>query len=81
MKFRLVENWRSLWRAFSLQAMTLSSAILTTWGLMPDDMKAGIAPGYVMATAGGVLVLGIIGRYLRQDKVSGSDPEPDKPVA
>jgi len=68
---KLVPNWKSLWRAFSVQAMTLSSAILTTWGLMPEDMKSGIAPRYVMVTAGSVLALGIVGRFLKQDAVSG----------
>ena len=71
MKLEIVENWRSLWRAFSVQAMGLSSSVLITWGLLPDDMRAAIPADVIAIAAGGTLVLGIIGRYLKQDKVSG----------
>lgn len=71
MKIRLVEEWRSLWRAFSVQAMSISSSMLITWGLMPDDLKSAIPLQIVAVIAGGILGLGIIGRFIKQDKVSG----------
>ena len=71
MKLKIVENWRSLWRAFSVQAMGLSSSVLITWGLLPDDMRAAIPADVIAIAAGGTLVLGVIGRFIKQDKVSG----------
>lgn len=68
---KIVENWRNLWRSFSVLAMSLSTAVLMTWGLMPDDLKVGIPEGWIRYLAGGVLVLGVAGRYIKQDKVSG----------
>jgi len=42
---RLVEEWRSAWRWFSLQAMALTAAIQAAWAAMPDDLKQHIPAG------------------------------------
>lgn len=71
MKLTLVDNWRCLWRAFSVQAMALSLAVQTTWTTMPEDLKAVLPPDTGTYLACTLLVFGIIGRCVQQDKVSG----------
>lgn len=69
---KLVDNWRKLWKAFSVQAMALSLAVQTTWAAMPDDLKLYLPAGFGVYLASGLLVFGIAGRFLQQDKVSGN---------
>lgn len=66
----LVENWKSLHRSFSVWAMGFSTIFLQVWALMPDDLKTQLPPWVGPPLASGILVLGIIGRYVKQPKVS-----------
>lgn len=69
---KLVDDARRAWRWFSMWAMGISSAFLATWALIPDDLKAyitgGVPPKYVALSVAGVLVLGMVGRLVKQDK-------------
>lgn len=67
-KPHLVKDWKSAPRWFSVQAMAASTAILATWAVLPDDLKAGIPPGVVTFIACGLLILGIIGRLIDQKR-------------
>ena len=40
------------------------------WLAVPDDMKAGINPAIVNGACMALLVLGIVGRLVKQEKVS-----------
>lgn len=62
----LVENARSAWRWFSVQAMVLAGAIQGAWMFIPDDMKASIPPGIVQGVTIVLLVLGVAGRLVDQ---------------
>jgi hypothetical protein len=64
----LVEEWRSAWRWFSLQAMALTAAIQAAWAAMPDDIKSHFPEKLVMAVSVGLLLLGIGGRLVRQER-------------
>lgn len=68
---KLVDNWHRLWKAFSVQAMALSLAVQTTWAAMPEDLKQYLPDGAGFYLATGLLVFGIAGRFIQQDKVSG----------
>jgi hypothetical protein len=65
---RLVEEWKSAWRWFSLQAMALTAAIQAAWGAMPDDLKQHFPAKAVSAVSIALLLLGIGGRLLKQKK-------------
>lgn len=56
---------------FSVQAMTLATSIQGTWALLPDDLKPGIPPKVVHIICAVILVAGIVGRLMQQDKVTG----------
>lgn len=63
---RLVDDARSAWRWFSVQAMAWALAIQGAWQAVPDDMKASIPAGVVHWLTMGLLVLGIAGRLVKQ---------------
>lgn len=69
---KLVDDAHKAYGWFSMWAMGLSSAFLTTWALIPDDLKAyltgSIPPQYVSIGVAVVLVLGMVGRLVKQDK-------------
>jgi hypothetical protein len=68
---KIVPHWKNFWKAFSVQAMTISLAIQGAWTQMPPDMKAGIPDSLVKWVAMGVLGLGIAGWFVKQKTVSG----------
>lgn len=63
---RLVDDAAQAWRWISVRAMTLDAAFLTTWAAMPDDLKGALPSWLVPAIASAVLIVGIIGRLLKQ---------------
>lgn len=63
---KLVDNWKSLWKSFSLWAMAVSTGTLLFWPTLPDDFTKALPDGTVSYVAVGVLVLGIIGRGVDQ---------------
>ncbi len=64
----LVGEWRRAWRWFSMQAMALVVAIQGAWAAMPDDLKQHFPAWLVTAVSVGLLVLGIGGRLVKQQK-------------
>jgi hypothetical protein len=65
---KLVDDAKSAWRWFSVQAMALALAIQGAWEVLPADMKAGIPPQYVTYITLLLLAMGIAGRLVKQDK-------------
>lgn len=65
MKF--VNNLKSSWRWFSMQAMALNTAFLLTWGLLPEKFQDSISPTWVAGIAVVLMVLGMIGRTIKQE--------------
>ena len=68
---KLIENWRSAWRMVSVQAMTFAGAVQGAWVCLPDDMRASVDPRMLHGVTLGLLAIGIIGRLVKQEKVSG----------
>lgn len=66
---KLIDNWRQCWRMFSVQAMTLATAIQGAWMFIPPQLQASIPPGWVKCITISLLVLGILGRLVDQPKV------------
>lgn len=63
---KLVDDFKSAWRWFSVQAMALAIAVQGAWEVLPPDMKAGIPPKLVTYVTLGLLVLGVAGRLVKQ---------------
>ncbi len=69
----LIENWQKAYKLFSVQAMAIATAIITTWASIPDDTKI-FFPLWVTNTvhwsSAVILVLGIIGRVVTQNEAA-----------
>lgn len=65
-KPKLVEGWRKSWKWFSVQAMVVSTAILSTWAVLPADLKAKLPEDVGLYAAIATLVLGVAGRLVDQ---------------
>ena len=63
---KLVTNARQSWRWFSVQAMTVAVALQGAWMAIPDDLKSRVPDDLVNALTMGILVLGVIGRFVPQ---------------
>lgn len=63
---RLVDDARKSWRWISVRAMALDTAFLVTWATIPDDLKSALPSWLVPACASAVLVIGIVGRVIKQ---------------
>lgn len=68
MKIKLVENWRSAWKWFSVHCLWISAAIPNVWVSLPPDLKASIPASHMSVIAGVIAVCGIIGRLVDQEK-------------
>ena len=63
---KLVEDARKAWRWFSMQCMAGAVAVQGAWEMVPAEMKAGLSDKHVRYVTVTLLVLGIIGRLLKQ---------------
>lgn len=63
---QLVENAGSAWRWLSVQAMALAGAVQGAWLAIPEDMKTSIPAEYVQYATIALLVLGLVGRLVKQ---------------
>lgn len=65
---RLVDDAKEAWKWFSVQAMALACALQGTWAFIPDDLKQNIPHWLISAITITLLVAGVAGRLIRQDK-------------
>ena len=65
---KLIDEWRHAWRWFSMQAMVMVAALQGGWAALPDDLKQHFPARLVTALSVGLLLLGIGGRLVRQDR-------------
>ena len=63
---KLISNWRSAWRFFSVQAQALALAGIGAWQVLPDDLRALVPVPVAVGLAMALLVLGIVGRLIAQ---------------
>lgn len=78
MKLRLVQNWRSAWKWYSIHIMIVIVALPEIWSYFPQEFKDSLPPGvfkYAMMFLG---VSAILARMFSQEKPK--DDEPDKDV-
>lgn len=67
---KLIPNWRSAWRMFSVQAQAIAIAVIGAWQAIPDDIRASIPQWGLWALLAVILVGGIVGRLIAQDEVT-----------
>lgn len=64
---KLVSDWKKTWSYYSTQAMAAAGATQVAWVSLPTDLRASIPGEWVTYGTAAVLVLGIIGRLVKQD--------------
>lgn len=72
MKIRIVKNWREAWKWLSLHALLWATVITTVWAELPPDVKASLPADLVSYVSSSILVFGIIGRFIDQEKKNAS---------
>jgi uncharacterized membrane protein len=66
----LVQEWKQAWRWFSMQAMAATVAVQMVWAGLPDDLKRHLPEKLVAALSLGLLLVGIMGRLVRQKNMT-----------
>lgn len=64
---RLVDNWRKALGWFSIQIPAVNTAFLLTWANLPPKFQDALPLPWVIGIAVGLLVLGILGRLVKQE--------------
>jgi len=65
---KLVDDWKKMYRWFSVQAMSLAAAVQGTWILLPADLRTALGTTAVASVSIGLLLFGIFGRVVAQPK-------------
>jgi len=64
--WKLIENWKSAWRWFSVQALVVLAALPVIWTTLPDDLKADVPQSWVKWIMMIVAIGGLAGRFVQQ---------------
>ncbi|EPJ2980784.1 hypothetical protein ACXDTM_000375 [Klebsiella quasipneumoniae] len=65
---KLVDDWKSAWRWFSMHALVLAGIIPTVWAELPADLKTAIPPGAMGTITAVIAACGVVGRLVSQSK-------------
>lgn len=65
----LIPEWKSALRMFSVQAMTLATALQGAWLAVPLDLQAKVPASLVHGMTIALLIAGVIGRLVKQSGV------------
>ncbi|HBZ3704311.1 TPA: hypothetical protein MHK91_12105 [Klebsiella quasipneumoniae] len=65
---KLVDDWKSAWRWFSMHALVLAGIIPTVWAELLPDLKTAIPPGAMGAITAVIAACGVVGRLVNQSK-------------
>lgn len=66
---KLVDNAKQWYKMFSMQANALNVAFLGTWSLLPAKFQDVLPVGAVVGIAVTLLILGTVGRLVKQDSL------------
>jgi hypothetical protein len=69
---KLVDNAKSWYKMFSVQAQIAAGSILGSWSLIPEDLKQNLPQNVVIGVAITLLVFGVVGRLIKQDSINDS---------
>ncbi|WP_154905698.1 DUF7940 domain-containing protein [Klebsiella michiganensis] len=65
---KLVDDWKSARRWFSVHSLVLAGIIPTVWAELPPDLKASIPPGTMGTITAVIAACGVVGRLVSQSK-------------
>lgn len=63
---KLVKNWRTAWRWFSMQLMSLVVLLPLAWEQLPIEVKVFIPEGWLPYILAGVALCAMVGRMIDQ---------------
>ena len=69
---KLIDNWRSCLKWFSVQFPAINLAFLGTWSALPSKFQDALPMSWVIGIAAVLIVLGVIGRLIDQGKTKDS---------
>lgn len=64
---KIVADWMHAWKWISVQAMAFNAALMATWLVIPDDMKAVLPAPLIKTVAIFACAVGIGGRLYVQN--------------
>jgi hypothetical protein len=73
MHMKLIDEAKQAWRMLSVQCMGAALALQVTWAQLPQDLKDAIPHQWVAYATVALLVLGVLGRLVKQDLPGGKD--------
>lgn len=73
---KLIDEWKSAWRMFSVQAMALSASIQGAYIALPDTFQSYIPHEWMHYASIGLLVIGVLGRLIDQTPSTPENPKP-----
>jgi protein-S-isoprenylcysteine O-methyltransferase Ste14 len=65
---KLVTDWRKARKWLSIQIPAINIAFLGTWAVLPSKFQDALPVWAVVGIAVALLVLGMVGRLIQQDK-------------
>jgi hypothetical protein len=65
-KPKLVKDWKTSWKKFSMQALLLSSTLSGAYLSIPDPLRVLIPPQIALGITGTIAVLGVVGSLIDQ---------------
>lgn len=68
-KPKLIANWRKAWRMLSVQIPAINAAFIATWAALPQKFQDAYPLPWALGTVLVLLVLGVVGRLVKQPKV------------
>jgi hypothetical protein len=85
MRLKLIAQWQSFWRMWSIRFTAIGTVLLTylinspdviiqAWNILPAELKSVIPVDYTLYISIALLILGILSRVIKQEKL----PNPEK---
>ncbi len=65
---KVIKDWRSAWKWYSVNCPALAAALLASWALLPQAMQDAFSPLELKVAAITLIVMGVGGRFIDQSK-------------
>ncbi|EMM2469548.1 hypothetical protein R7S55_003462 [Raoultella ornithinolytica] len=75
---KLIENWQSAWKMWSVRILAVLAIVATSWASVPDSVKALIPDQYLGYVVGFVSVSAAIARIIKQFSLTDSGTNTDQ---
>ncbi|MCZ0885569.1 hypothetical protein [Raoultella ornithinolytica] len=75
---KLIENWQSAWKMWSVRILAVLAIVATSWAAVPDSVKTLIPDQYMGYVVGLVSVCAAIARIIKQFSLTDSGTNKDQ---